>query len=260
MIALLSPAKTLDYINPGFKAKSAPTFKNKTNDLIEVLKQKKVKDIMNLMHVSEKLGQLNYERYQQFSNSYTVKNSKSAISAFKGDVFLGFDAETLTEKEIAFANDRIRILSGLYGMLKPLDKMQPYRLEMGTSLKTKRGKNLYEFWGSDIALQINKDLKKLKSKTVINLASKEYFTSVDKKSLDAEIIDITFKEYKNGDLKFISFNAKKARGMMARYIVKEKPKKLNDLKGFNYERYSYLEDLSTPTNLTFVRDFIPVGK
>lgn len=260
MIALLSPAKTLDLENPGFKANSTPIFKNRTKDLIDVLKKKKAKDIMDLMHVSEKLGQLNYGRFQQFADSYNRKNSRAAISAFKGDVFIGFDAETLSEEEINFANDRIRILSGLYGILRPLDKMQAYRLEMGTHLKTKLGKNLYEFWGSDIAKQINKDLKKLKSTTIINLASNEYFKSVDKKALKGEIIDITFKEYKNGDLKFISFNAKKARGMMARYIVKEKPKNLNDLKGFNYERYSFNEEFSTENNLTFVRKFIPVGK
>jgi cytoplasmic iron level regulating protein YaaA (DUF328/UPF0246 family) len=253
MIAVLSPAKSLDYENEGFEATATPTFRKKSADLVSILKEKNIDDLRSLMHISEKLATENYDRYQNFSSRYTPNNSKAAISAFVGDVYVGFDAKSLTQKDIDFANDHIRILSGLYGLLRPLDKMQPYRLEMGTKLKNQSGKNLYEFWDGDITKQINKDLKKVNSEILVNLASNEYFKSIKKDQLKAQIINVDFREYKGDELKFISFNAKKARGIMARYIVQNRILKVDGLKGFDIDDYRYEESLSTEDNLMFVR-------
>jgi len=253
MIAVLSPAKSLDFEKEGFAAKTAPTFKRRTDDLISILKKKKVKDLRELMHISEKLAHLNFERYQSFSSNYNKKNSKSAISAFTGDVYVGFDAATLSQDDIDYAHEHIRILSGLYGVLKPLDKMQAYRLEMGTKLKNQEGDNLYEFWNDNVTKQLNKDLKKANSSTLLNLASNEYFKVINKDKLKADIINVGFKEYKGDDLKFISFHAKKARGYMARYIVQNKIEDIEGLKGFDTDRYRYDESLSTDGELMFVR-------
>jgi len=253
MIILLSPAKTLDYNPTEIKASKTPVFKKETSELISILKKKSPADIGKLMHIKEKLSLLNYERYQNFSDSYTKKNSKAAILAFNGDVYVGLEAHTFSNKELERAQDSIRILSGLYGVLRPMDKMQPYRLEMGTHLKNPKGSNLYKFWGDQVSLQINKDLKKSGSNYILNLASKEYFSVLDKKILKGDLIEIAFKEYRDGKLKFISFSAKKARGMMARYVVKNKIKNIEGLKGFNYENYSFEESLSTENNLMFVR-------
>ena len=253
MIALLSPSKSLDYESEGFSPSKAPTFKSKTADLIEVLKKKKSGDIQKLMHISEKLAGLNYQRYQSFSNSYNKKNSKAAISAFVGDVYTGFDAGTLSQEDIDYAQDHIRILSGLYGVLRPLDKMQAYRLEMGTKLKTSLGSNLYEFWDDNVTKQINKDLRKINSDIVINLASHEYFKVIRKDLLKATIIDVSFREYRDGKLKFISFNAKKARGIMARHMVINRLDTVEELKGFNDDGYHYDAELSDEKTLAFVR-------
>ncbi len=253
MITVLSPAKTLNYKEEGYPATKSPQFKKKTAELIDILKTKSQKDIMDLMHIKEKLGALNYERYQQFSSSYTAKNSRSAISAFQGDVYVGLDAKSLSDKEITYAQDHVRILSGLYGLLRPLDRMQAYRLEMGTKLANNNGKDLYDFWGDDITKSLNKELKKHDSKYLINLASQEYFGAVNRKLLVAPIIDIAFKEERNGKLKFISFNAKKARGMMTRYIVQNQINDIEGLKGFDTEGYNYDESLSSDNLLTYIR-------
>lgn len=253
MIALLSPSKSLDYENEGFNATKNPAFKSRTSELIEVLKKKKASDIQKLMHVSEKLANQNYERYQSFSDRYNKKNSKAAISAFIGDVYTGFDAGTLNQKDVEYAQDHIRILSGLYGVLRPLDKMQAYRLEMGTKLKTPNGSDLYQFWDDNVSKQLNKDMKKIKADTIINLASNEYFKVIRKDVLKAKIIDISFKEYRDGKLKFISFNAKKARGIMARYMVIHRVKTVDQLLGFNEDGYHYDAELSDSKTLTFVR-------
>lgn len=253
MIVLLSPAKTLDYSPSNVAATKVPLFKNRTSDLVDILKTKSAKSIGKLMHISDKLANENYERYQNFSNSYTKKNSKASILAFKGDVYLGLEAENFSAKELSYAQETLRILSGLYGLLRPLDKMQPYRLEMGTKMKNKKGQDLYKFWGDDITDVINKDLSKQKSQTIINLASKEYFKAVNKKKLEGDIIDIGFKEYRNGKLTFVSFNAKKARGMMARYIVKNKVEKAKDLQGFDYDGYSFETELSNDQFYMFVK-------
>lgn len=253
MIILLSPAKTLDYNPTEVKATKAPVFKKNTSELISILKKKSANDISKLMHIKEKLAQLNYDRYQSFSDSYTKKNSKAAILAFNGDVYVGLEAKTFNTKELERAESSIRILSGLYGVLRPLDKMQPYRLEMGTNLKNPKGANLYKFWGDQVSSQINKDLKKSGSNYILNLASKEYFSVLDKNLLKGELIDVSFKEYRDGKLKFITFNAKKARGMMARYAVKNNIKTIDGLKGFDYDNYTFEESLSTEKSLLFVR-------
>jgi len=253
MVILLSPAKTLDEtpnINQGLQL---PAFRKQTGELIGILKEYTPKKIKSLMHISDKLTELNYERYQNFSSRYTGGNSKAAIYAFKGDVYVGLDALTLGQKDIEFAEDHLRILSGLYGLLKPMDKMQAYRLEMGTNLKNPKGKNLYDFWNDTLTSDINKTLKKNKNDLIVNLASKEYFSALDRKKLKGEIIDIGIKEYKDGKLKFISFNAKKARGLMARYIIKNKIKSKEGLKGFDYDGYTYQEDLSSVSEFMFVR-------
>lgn len=255
MITLLSPAKTLDYettdkIEDGL---TEPQFATQTNRLIRILKKKNVAEIQDLMHISDTLAVLNRDRYKSFSKTYTHENSKSAIMAFKGDVYTGLDAETLTTDELLYANHHVRILSGLYGLLRPFDRMQPYRLEMGTRLENKKGTNLYHFWGDQITKAVNRDLKNLESKTVVNLASNEYYKSIDKKKLKAEIIEIDFREDKDGTYKFVSFFAKKARGSMARYIVQNRIVDSGDLRGFDYDGYRYEESASSEGHLLFVR-------
>ena len=253
MLVVLSPAKTLDYSPQSVQATKNPKFKKDAAELIEVLKTKTPKDLMKLMSIKDKLAELNYGRYQNFKKSYTEKNSKAALLAFKGDVYIGMDASTLSSKEILYAQDHVRILSGLYGILSPLDKMQPYRLEMGTSLKTERGSNLYHFWGDKVTKEINKQLKLHENKVLINLASKEYFHVVQRDNIKGKVLDINFKEIRDGKLKFISFSAKKARGLMARYIVKNKVSDIESLKGFNYENYYFDESLSNENEFIFVR-------
>lgn len=253
MIAVLSPAKTLDYSQGHLQAIQSPTLKKDTNELIDVLKKKSRKDLMKLMNIKEKLADLNFQRYQSFSPRYTKNNSKAAVLAFKGDVYLGLQADLFKKNHIDYAQDHLRILSGLYGILKPLDKMQPYRLEMGTSLKTQKGKNLYQFWDDKITKELNKTIKNSKSKYLVNLASNEYFKSIDKAKLNVPVIDVAFKEYRDGKLKFISFNAKKARGLMAKYMIENKVSSITKLKAFNLDGYYYEESLSKDGLLTFVR-------
>ncbi len=254
MITLLSPAKTLDYDSPEkIDNLSIPQFALDSNRLIRILKKKSVAEIKSLMHISDDLAKLNRARYKNFKKEYTPENSKSAIMAFKGDVYVGLEASTLNEDELNFANDHIRILSGLYGLLLPFDRMQPYRLEMGTRLENKKGTNLYHYWGDSISKAINKDLKAQESDVVLNLASNEYFKAVDKKKLKARIINVDFREEKNGELKFVSFFAKKARGLMARYVIKNKIDEVESLAGFDYENYRFSEEHSTEDSLLFVR-------
>lgn len=255
MITLLSPAKTLDYdtIDKVEGGLTEPQFATQTNQLIRILKKKKVAEIQDLMHISDSLAHLNRDRYKSFSKTYTHENSKSAIMAFKGDVYTGLDAETLTTDDLLYANNHLRILSGLYGLLRPFDRMQPYRLEMGTRLENKKGTNLYHFWGDQITKAVNKDLQHLESDTVVNLASNEYYKSIDKKKLKAKIIEIDFREDKDGTYKFVSFFAKKARGSMARYIVENRIVDSSDLRGFDYDGYRYEESASSEGHLLFVR-------
>ncbi len=253
MIVVLSPSKRLNYDPVEIASEGIPLFTNKAKQLIGILKKKSRSDIQSLMNINEDLSDLNYKRYRAFTKEYTSENSKPAILAFTGDVYLGLEAKNFSSAEMEFAQNHIRILSGFYGLLKPLDSMQAYRLEMGTNLENRRGKNLYEFWGNEITKELNKELAQQEDPVLINLASKEYFASVNTKKIKGTIINIHFKEYRNGQLKFLSFNAKKARGFMSKYIVNNSITQREGLKGFNYENYYFAEELSSDIDYTFVR-------
>ena len=240
MIIVLSPAKTLDYEFETDGNHSVPSFLSQSSKLIGQLKKKEPKDIASLMGLSDKLATLNYDRYQSWTASKKASNdSKPSLLVFKGDVYQGLQAEDLTKKEMNFAQKHVRILSGLYGILRPLDLMKPYRLEMGTKLETSQGKNLYEFWGDKIQKNVLDELKNQKSDLLINLASKEYFTVLGKVPEDVNVISPAFKDYKNGKYKIISFYAKKARGLMARWIIQNKVTDFENLKDFDVEGYKY---------------------
>ena len=254
MIIVLSPAKTLDYDFESNNKHSIPSFLGQSSKLINQLKQKEPKDIASLMGLSDKLATLNFDRYQSWAASKKASNdSKPSMLVFKGDVYQGLQAEDLTNRELDFAQKHIRILSGLYGILRPLDLMKPYRLEMGTKLETSEGKNLYEFWGNKIQKNVLEELKKQKSDLLINLASKEYFSVLGKMPEDINVVSPTFKDYKNGKYKIISFYAKKARGLMARWIIQNKVKDFEDLANFNVEGYKYSKAESTATTPVFLR-------
>ena len=254
MIIVLSPAKTLDYEFETDGNHSVPSFLSQSSKLIGQLKKKEPKDIASLMGLSDKLATLNYDRYQSWTASKKASNdSKPSLLVFKGDVYQGLQAEDLTKKEMNFAQKHVRILSGLYGILRPLDLMKPYRLEMGTKLETSQGKNLYEFWGDKIQKNVLDELKNQKSDLLINLASKEYFTVLGKVPEDVNVISPAFKDYKNGKYKIISFYAKKARGLMARWIIQNKVTDFENLKDFDAEGYKYSKAESTSTTPVFLR-------
>ncbi|MFC3415638.1 peroxide stress protein YaaA [Algoriphagus hitonicola] len=250
MLILLSPAKTLDYSTPDFQEHSQPEFTSDIKSLVSVMKKKSAQDIADLMHVSENLAQLNEERYKTFQKEFTPENSKQALLAFKGDVYTKIDVDTFTDEDFEFAQNHLRILSGLYGLLKPLDLIQPYRLEMGTRLETNKGKNLYEYWGQKIAKAINEASN---NKPVINLASQEYFKAVDQKALKVPVITIHFKEFKNEKYQVVGFFAKQARGIMANYAIKNKITDPEKLKTFNESGYEFADQLSTTSDWVFVR-------
>jgi len=230
-----------------------PSFVEDSIKLNKSLKKYSKKKLADLMNISDKLASLNYQRNQEFQEEFTEENSRAAMYAFKGDVYLGLQAQEFKKKDVTYASKHLRILSGLYGLLRPMDKMQPYRLEMGTSLKVGRKKNLYEFWGSKIADQLTESLSTHKNKSIINLASNEYFKAVKLDDLKDQIIEIGFKEYRDGKLKFVSFNAKKARGLMSQYIIKNRISTIDGIKAFNLEEYAYDESLSTENHLMFTR-------
>ena len=253
MIILLSPAKSLDFSNQGLKEYSEPVMLDQANRLIGFLKKKSPNKLKKLMSISDDLAKLNAERYQSFSEIQSPKNSRQAIFAFQGDVYRGLNATDFDRNDLEFAQQHLRILSGLYGILKPLDLMQPYRLEMGTRLKTRRGENLYKFWGNRITQRLNEEIENGKENVFINLASKEYFSSIKPKLLNGRVYHINFKEYRNGQLKFLSFNAKKARGLMTRYIIKNRIETLDKIKEFNTESYQFDPELSDESNWTFTR-------
>ena len=252
MIVLLSPAKSLNF-DKVEAPRTQSRFKADTIELVSIMQKKNVGALRKLMSISENLADLNVQRFQDFEKSHTIKNAKQAMYAFTGDVYQGLEAETFSTDDIEFAQDHVRLLSGLYGLLRPLDVIQPYRLEMGTKLKTNRGKNLYEFWGDSIATMLKKDLKKTQSSVIINLASQEYFKAIDTGVLKAAIYDIHFREYRGNELKFISFNAKKARGYMTQYIVKNRITSPEALQGFDMEGYSFAPDLSKDRAYFFVK-------
>ncbi len=253
MIALLSPAKSMDMTRDLIGETTQVRFQDQSEKLVNKLKKQKLNGLKNLFSVSEKIAALNVDRYNHFSEEYNESNSRQAILAFDGDVYKGLNAVDFNKTELKRAQKSIRILSGLYGLIRPLDLIQAYRLEMGTKLKIGRKNNLYEFWDNSITDLLNQDLIDNKSDTIINLASKEYFKAIKTKNLNARVLEVNFKEYKGDQLKFISFNAKKARGLMARYMVKENIKKVEDLKGFNLEQYSFSPEHSSDNQWIFVR-------
>jgi len=252
MIVVISPAKKLDFDTPAPTASFTElTELEKSKKLIKELKKCDPKEISNLMKLSDNLTELNVQRYKDFKTPFNLKNAKQAMFAFKGDTYVGLDAMTMKPGDIKFADKHLRILSGLYGLVSPLDLIQPYRLEMGTKFSCGKSKNLYEYWGETITKQLNSQLKKEKS--LINLASKEYFTAVNTKNLTGEIITPVFKEKKGDDFKIVGLFAKKARGMMSRYIIDNRIKKVEDLMSFNIDGYKFNKKLSTDQAPVFTR-------
>lgn len=259
MLFLLSPAKKLDYDTPlAVQEYTQPLFVEQAQELIEVLRTKSSEDIASLMSLSQALSDLNVERYAQWQPTFDLHNSRQAIMAFNGDVYEGLDAVSLNKTQLKWAQEHVAILSGLYGVLRPLDLMQAYRLEMGTRLQNPKGKNLYEFWGSQIAEYLNQRLAKSKDQIIVNLASDEYFKSVDLKTLQARVVQCVFQDYKNGAYKIISFNAKRARGLMTRFAIETQAKSPQDLTSFAAEHWQYAADVSSPDKLVFRRDLSAV--
>ena len=254
MLLLLSPAKSLDYDSPAEGVPhTLPQFVAESAELIEVLKHKTPVQISELMDLSDNLAALNVARYEAWRPKFTAKNSKQAVLAFNGDVYEGLEAKSLKPKDLEWAQDHVCILSGLYGILRPLDWMQPYRLEMGTALTNLRGKNLYQFWGASISKHLNAQLAKDKTPVVINLASQEYFKVVDQKVLKARVIECVFEEFKGGKYKVISFFAKRARGLLARYAIQKHIQNPEKLKEFNLEGYAYAASESDTNRWVFRR-------
>lgn len=258
MLYLLSPAKSLDYETPaGDVPHTQPVFTAQSAQLIEVLRKKSPQDIASLMDLSDKLAALNVARYETWSTKFTAHNAKQAVLAFNGDVYDGLSARTLRPADLDWAQKHVAILSGLYGVLRPLDWMQPYRLEMGTTLKVGEAANLYQFWGTRIAEYLNQQLVAEKTPVVVNLASQEYFKSVDRKALKARVIECVFEDWKGGQYKIISFFAKKARGLMARYAITQRVDSPTKLQGFNLEGYAFEAAASEPDRLVFRRKVSP---
>lgn len=255
MLIVVSPAKTLDFESPLVTEKhTQPDFISQASQLITVCKKLKPSDIASLMKVSDKIASLNVARFAQWSKTFTPENSRQAILAFKGDVYAGLEAEQFSDVDFDYAQQHFRMLSGLYGLLKPLDLMQPYRLEMGTKLENKKGTNLYHFWGESITKKINKDMQENGDDLLINLASNEYFKAVKPKLVKGKVITPVFKDQKNGQYKVISFFAKKARGMMAKYLIQNQISTVEGLKEFDMAGYYYVAEESTETELVFKRE------
>ena len=254
MLIVISPAKTLDFETaPITKIHTQPEFLKESRQLVKQLKEMTPARVSSLMKISDKLGALNILRFNEWKTPFTLDNSKQAVLAFKGDVYTGINAETFSSQELKFAQRHLRILSGLYGLLRPLDLIQAYRLEMGTKLDNQQGKDLYEFWDSKLTDQINRDIRASKSKYLINLASNEYFKSLQADDINAEIIVPVFKDYKNGKYKIISFFAKKARGLMSAYIIRNRLKDPEELKAFDVDGYKFYKSGSNESNWVFQR-------
>jgi cytoplasmic iron level regulating protein YaaA (DUF328/UPF0246 family) len=252
MKIIISPAKSLDFESPLPTTEfSENVFLSKSETIQKTLKKKKPKQLSELMSISDKLAELNYSRNQEWSLPFTPDNARQAVFAFNGDVYVGLDAYTIESDKLPVLQEKLRILSGLYGILKPLDLMQPYRLEMGTNLAVGKSKNLYEFWRKTLTDALNQELAQ--DELVINLASKEYAEAIDFKALKGKVIVPEFKDYKDGKLKIISFFAKKARGLMTRYIIDNNCETLEDLKGFQSENYRFDQSLSKGNKLVFTR-------
>ncbi len=258
MLVVLSPAKNLDFESPlPTRRHTKAALLDHAEPLVGILRDYAPHELSKLMSISDKLGVLNYDRYQAWSQPFTTRNARPAMFAFNGDVYAGLEAYTFSDEDIEFAQQHVRILSGLYGVLRPLDLMQAYRLEMGTKLANPEGKDLYAYWGETITDVINKQLRKLNSQTLLNLASNEYFKSVKSKALGAQVITPVFKDLKNGQYKIISFFAKKARGRMSAYIVRNKITDVAHIREFDWDGYAYNEALSSESNWVFTRDATP---
>jgi hypothetical protein len=254
MLVVISPAKTLDFDSaPIIRKSSQPLFLDDSQVLIGQLQKMAPHDLSSLMSISDKLGELNYDRYQAWSRPFSLDNAKQALLAFKGDVYTGLNPEQFSQEDFAFAQSHLCILSGLYGALRPLDLIQPYRLEMGTRLANGRGANLYEFWGDKITDSINRAVKKSGSEVLINLASNEYFKAVKPHGLRCDVITPVFKENKGGKYKVVSFLAKKARGMMTAYIIRNRLDLPQDIKAFNEGDYVFNAEMSSAREWVFTR-------
>ncbi|MFF7705816.1 peroxide stress protein YaaA [Pseudomonas sp. NPDC007930] len=254
MLLVISPAKTLDYDTPPATAEyTLPEHLDDAQVLIEQLRTLSPAQIAELMSLSDKLAGLNAARFGSWSPAFTPANAKQAILAFKGDVYTGLAAETFRAEDFAYAQQHLRMLSGLYGVLRPLDLMQPYRLEMGTKLANARGKDLYAFWGERISGWLNQALADQGDDILLNLASNEYFGAVKRSALKAQVIDTEFRDQKNGEYKIISFYAKKARGLMSRFVITERVQRVEDLKQFDLDGYRFSAERSAPGKLVFLR-------
>ena len=258
MLMLISPAKSLDFESPAkTKISTTPEMLEHSQQLIDQLRALSPADVSELMSISDKLGVLNYERFLNWHTPFDSENAKQAVLAFTGDVYTGMDANRFDSQDFKFAQQHLRILSGLYGLLRPLDLIQPYRLEMGTKFENPRGKNLYAFWGDHITDAVNTQLKKTNSNVLVNLASNEYFKSIKPKALNADIITPVFKDWKGDKYKIISFYAKKARGLMSAYIIKNRISDVADIKNFDSQGYAYNEAMSTAREWVFTRNEAP---
>ncbi|PKR54348.1 peroxide stress protein YaaA [Thalassospira marina] len=254
MLAVVSPAKKLDFETPAPNMPvSQPAFLDDAVELIGVARKKTRRDLMNLMGISEDLAELNVQRFAHFKTPFTADNAKPAVYAFRGDTYVGLDADNLTQDDLDWAENHFRMLSGLYGALRPRDLMQAYRLEMGTRLENPRGKNLYEFWGEKIARHLNDVTRDHADRTLVNLASHEYFKAVKTKLIEGPVITPVFKEVKGNTAKVIGFSAKRARGMMARYMIQNRLEKPEDLKSFDMDGYVYRDDLTDGNDWVFTR-------
>ena len=252
MLTVISPAKTLDFESqPITTCHTQPKFLAQSEALIDELKQLSTPGIATLMKLSDKLAGLNMARFQTWTRPFNLDNAKQAVLAFKGDVYTGLDAETMDDEGLEFAQQHLRILSGLYGVLKPLDLIQPYRLEMGTKFPVGKNKNLYEFWRKKITTALNDEL--YEDELLVNLASQEYFKAIDAKALKTPLIHVDFKEFKNGQFKTIAIFSKRARGLMTRYIIDSNAQTAEELKSFNIDRYAYDANLSSDHKLVFTR-------
>lgn len=254
MLAIVSPAKKLDFTHPVLEIeRSQPLFHKQADELAKVAKKLTRADLRQLMQLSDKLADLNYDRFQRYTSSPDDDATRQAALAFAGDTYTGLDAATLDQQDLSFAQDNFRILSGLYGLLRPLDAIQPYRLEMGRKLTNPKGEDLYDFWGANISNALDDQLSDHKSKTIINLASNEYFKVIDRTALKADVLNMVFKEERDGILKIVSFFAKKARGAMARHIIKNRLEEPEGMKEFTADGYCYQPSLSTATDWVFTR-------
>jgi cytoplasmic iron level regulating protein YaaA (DUF328/UPF0246 family) len=255
MLIVISPAKKLDYSSPvAAKNYSQPQLLDHSAELLQGLKKLSPQDVCALMGLSDNLGALNYERFQAWDRPFTKDNARPAILAFKGDVYQGLDADSMTDKQLDWAQDHLRILSGLYGLLRPMDLMQPYRLEMGTKFANQRGKDLYQFWGNIITDEINSLLSNAKTPVLLNLASNEYFKSVQQKNIAGRVVTPVFMDKKGDKYKIVSFYAKKARGLMSAYIIRNKITAVEGIKKFDVDGYSFNSAMSDGDSWVFTRD------